>query len=62
MEGDIITLQDIFVSDAAMGFDASGRYQGALKSAGLRPRVLDKLTDRGVAVDPALFGFERFVR
>ncbi len=62
MEGDIITLQDIFISDLGMGFDASGRFQGVLKSTGLRPRVLEKMADRGVEVDPALFGFERFTR
>ena len=60
MEGDIITLQDLFVSDVSMGFDAEGRYRGVLKPTGLRPRVLEKITDRGVEVDFALFGgFDR---
>jgi pilus assembly protein CpaF len=43
-----------------MGLDARGRYQGTLKSTGLRPRVLDTLADRGVHVDPTLFAADRF--
>ncbi len=62
MEGDIITMQDLFLFDYGMGLDATGRFQGQLKSTGLRPRVLDTLADRCVAVDPSLFAFEKFVR
>ena len=62
MEGDIITLQDLFLCDFGMGFDDAGRFRGVLKSTGLRPRVLDRLADRGVVVDPSTFTDERFVR
>ena len=62
MEGDVVTMQDLFLYDYGMGLDGSGRYQGRLKSTGLRPRVLDALADRGVSVDPTLFSFEKFVR
>ena len=62
MEGDIITLQDIFLFDHHMGIDDEGRAMGALKSTGLRPKFLDKLSDANVHVDPALFAFERFGR
>ena len=62
MEGEIITLQDIFLCDFGMGFDDTGRFRGVLKSTGLRPRILDKLADRGVDVDPASFGHELFLR
>ena len=62
MEGDVVTLQDIFLSDMGMGFDVHGRFQGVLKSTGLRPKVLDRLADRGVRVDPSMFAFEKFVR
>jgi pilus assembly protein CpaF len=55
MEGDIITMQDIFAYDFRMGFDNAGRSQGELKPAGLRPRVLDKLADHGVTVHPEIF-------
>ena len=62
MEGDIITLQDLFVFDHHMGFDEHGRSLGQLKSTGLRPRFLEKLSDAGVDVDPRIFAFERYGR
>jgi pilus assembly protein CpaF len=55
MEGDIITTQDVFMFDYAAGVDENGRFQGGLKSMGLRPRFLERLTDHGVHVDPAIF-------
>jgi pilus assembly protein CpaF len=60
MEGDVITMQDLFTFDYGMGFDAEGRNLGVLRSSGLRPKVLDKLSHNGVTVDPSLFAFERF--
>ncbi len=55
MEGDVITLQDIFVFDHSMGFDADGRSRGRLKATGLRPKFLDKLAMNNVHVDPRVF-------
>ena len=55
MEGDIITTQDVFLFDYAAGVDENGKFQGGLKSMGLRPRFLERLTDHGVHVDPAVF-------
>lgn len=60
MEGDVITLQDLFLFDHGMGFDDDGRSLGSLKSTGLRPKFLDKLAASGVQVDPTLFAFEKF--
>ena len=62
MEGEVITLQDVFLCDFGMGFDAHGVFQGALRSTGLRPKVVDRLADHGVGVDLGIFGFERFAR
>jgi len=62
MEGEVVTLQDIFVTDLGMGFDANGRFLGMLKSTGLRPKVLERLADRGVHVEAGMFAFEKFVR
>jgi pilus assembly protein CpaF len=50
MEGDVITMQDIFVLDMHAGYDADGKFQGHLVSTGLRPRFLDRLKDRNVHV------------
>src|SRR5436190_6240096 len=38
MEGDVITLQDIFVFDNQSGLDENGRTLGTLTPTGLRPR------------------------
>jgi pilus assembly protein CpaF len=55
MEGDVITLQDIFVYDSSAGFDAEGRSLGELRSTGLRPKFLEKMAHSNVTVDPRLF-------
>jgi pilus assembly protein CpaF len=62
MEGDIITLQDIYLFDHSAGFDETGHSLGTLKSTGLRPKFLDKLAAGGVQVDPTTFAFEKFGR
>ncbi|HEV8088403.1 MAG TPA: CpaF family protein [Actinomycetota bacterium] len=58
MEGEVITLQDIFLFDFSSGVDDEGRFRGRLKSTGLRPKFLDKLAERGVYVEPELFALE----
>ena len=62
MEGDTITLQDVFKFDYGVGFDEQGRSLGTLKSTGLRPKFLSQLADHGVQVDPGLFAFEQFMQ
>ncbi len=62
MEGDVITLQDLFLFDYHAGVDEAGRFRGVLRTTGLRPRFLDRLTDRGVTVPPAVFAFEQHAR
>ena len=61
MEGDIVTLQDIFVYDHQL-VDEQGRPAGGMRPTGLRPRFMDKLADNGVRVDPRMFAPERFLR
>jgi pilus assembly protein CpaF len=58
MEGEVITLQDIFLFDFQAGIDEEGRFRGRLKSTGLRPKFLDKLAERGVYLDPEVFALE----
>jgi pilus assembly protein CpaF len=58
MEGDIITLQDIFVYDHSSGFDEDGKAQGYLRSTGLRPKFLEKMEHSNVFVDPMLFAMD----
>src|SRR5205807_676005 len=45
MEGDVITLQDLFTFDFRAGVDDQGRFKGQLRPTGLRPYFLDKLDD-----------------
>lgn len=59
MEGDVITLQDVFVFDNTAGFDENGRVLGRLRATGLRPKFLEKLAYSNVAVDPTLFRLDR---
>ena len=55
MEGDVITLQDVFVYDHTAGFDLDGRALGRLRTTGLRPKFLEKMQYANVSVDPMLF-------
>ncbi|MCB0905927.1 MAG: CpaF family protein [Nocardioidaceae bacterium] len=55
MEGDVITLQDIFLYDHSAGFDSEGRSRGTLKATGLRPKFLEKMSHSNVTVDPMMF-------
>ena len=59
MEGDVITLQDVFVYDHSAGFDIEGNALGQLRSTGLRPRFLEKMAYNNVQVDPMLFAPDR---
>lgn len=54
MEGEVVTLQDLFTFDFAAGVDSSGRFLGTLRPTGLRPQFLDQLAERGVSLLPAL--------
>ena len=57
MEGEVITLQDIFTFDFSAGRDEQGRFRGQLVGTGLRPRFTQDLADVGVELPPALFTF-----
>ena len=60
MEGDIITLQDIFIYDNSAGFDIDGKSLGSLKATGLRPKFLEKMQHNNVTVDPRVFATSDF--
>jgi pilus assembly protein CpaF len=58
MEGDVITLQDVFTFDFRAGVAADGTYRGTLRGTGLRPRFAERLADRGLALPPDIFRFQ----
>ena len=62
MEGDVITLQDIFLFDYGMGVDDHGRFQGTLKATGIRPTFTEKLQDLGIRLSGDLFQSDGFAR
>ena len=55
MEGDAITLQDLFVFRVTGGLDERGRVIGTLDPTGLRPTFLERLAERNVLVDASWF-------
>jgi pilus assembly protein CpaF len=55
MEGDVITLQDIFMFDFSMGVDEHGKFRGHLKATGVRPKFTEKLADLGIRLGPEVF-------
>jgi pilus assembly protein CpaF len=55
MEGDVITLQDLFLFDYSAGIDEEGHFLGNLKSTGLRPRFVEKLQERGISIPIEVF-------
>ncbi len=60
MEGDVITLQDVYLFDYGMGVDENGSFQGHLKATGVRPRFAEKLADSGIKLSADLFAPEPF--
>jgi pilus assembly protein CpaF len=55
MEGDVITLQDLFTFDYSAGRDEHGRFLGSLRSTGLRPKFGEKLSDLGIELPVSAF-------
>ncbi len=54
MEGDVITMQDIFVFDQT-GRDANGKIIGRYKPTGIRPKFVEKLLANGIKLPAELF-------
>src|SRR5512139_2133850 len=54
MEGDVITMTDVFVFDLT-GYE-NGKVVGRLRPTGLRPKFMDKLDAAGIHLPPSIFG------
>jgi len=54
MEGDTISMQDIFSFDR-IGIDESGKIRGTFKASGIRPRFAERLATAGCRLRPAMF-------
>jgi pilus assembly protein CpaF len=56
MEGDVITLQDLYRFDYDAGIDPeTGRFKGGLKATGIRPNVTRRIRDVGIELPAELF-------
>ncbi len=56
MEGDVITLQDVFAFDYTAGLDKNGKFKGTVVPTGIRPQFSDTLADVGVELPAEIFG------
>ncbi|GAB4504654.1 MAG: CpaF family protein [Anaerolineales bacterium] len=54
MEGDVITMTDIFVFEQT-GIE-DGKIVGRLRPTGLRPKFMDKIEAAGIHLPPSIFG------
>ena len=54
MEGDVITMQDIFVFER-QGMGESGKVLGQFKATGIRPKFADRLKAYGIDLAAMLF-------
>jgi pilus assembly protein CpaF len=57
MEGDVITMSDIFKFERA-GFE-NGRVIGKLRPTGLRPKFMEKIEAEDIRVPASIFGVDR---
>jgi pilus assembly protein CpaF len=56
MQGDVVSLQDIFAFDHDAGIDDHGRLLGRLRPTGLRPHFAERLAQQGQELKSILFG------
>jgi len=54
MEGDMITLQDLFVFEKR-GLSPEGNVMGRFAATGIRPKFYEKLLSAGIRLSPSLF-------
>jgi pilus assembly protein CpaF len=54
MEGDLITMQDIFLFEKT-GVTEQGRVTGPFRATGIRPKFYDRLKSCGIHLPPSIF-------
>ena len=55
LEGDTVTMQDLFLFHVEGGLDERGRVRGRMAPTGLRPHFLDALAERNVTLEASWF-------
>lgn len=56
MEGQTVTMQDVFLFDYSAGVDKDGRFLGHVLPTGVRPQFTDRFADLGIQLSPRVFG------
>ncbi|MHA6509616.1 CpaF family protein [Tessaracoccus sp. Y1736] len=56
MEGQTVTLQDVFLFDYSAGLDRDGRFLGHVVPTGVRPQFTDRFADLGIQLSSRVFG------
>lgn len=56
MEGDIVSMQDIFTYETEGQLDSTGKFKGRFRATGVRPNCLEKIRENGVPVNNEWFG------
>jgi pilus assembly protein CpaF len=56
MEGEVITLQELYAFDFHAGIAEDGRFLGTCRPTGLRPTFSERLADQGIALPGSIFG------
>jgi pilus assembly protein CpaF len=57
MEGDTITLQDIFLYQQT-GVDSNGKVLGRMEPTGIRPKFIDRMEEAGIHLSASIFGYQ----
>ncbi len=55
MEGDVVSMQDIFVYETDGTVDTSGKFIGKFRATGVRPNCIEKIRGNGVTVNNEWF-------
>ena len=56
MEGEIITLSDLYAFDHGAGIDGNGRFLGRVRPTGIRPSFSEHLGELGIELPAEMFG------
>ncbi|MGC3995223.1 MAG: CpaF family protein [Propionicimonas sp.] len=56
MEGQVVTMQDVFEFDYSAGLSPDGKFLGSCRPTGVRPTFTQKFDDYGIKLSPNVFG------
>lgn len=51
MEGDVISMQELFVFETEGALDSGGKFKGSFRATGVRPYCTEKIRQNGVPIN-----------